>query len=175
MSKVSFTKLGLKTNNSVKTIKFNEQEIEVKQYLPINEKLELITRVLNLTMNDDLSFPNPVQIDLFGTLEIIFAYTNINFTDKQKEAPDKLYDLIDSTGLADAIVEVIPPQEYNFLIDGIEDSINAFYSYKNSALGVMETISKDYSNLDYDATQMQEAIRDPENLDLLKNILTKIG
>ena len=175
MAKISFSKLGLKSKNETKVIKFNDQEIEVKQYLPINEKLELITRVLNLTMNDALSFPNPLQIELFGTLEIIFAYSNITFTDKQKEAPDKLYDMLEVGGLVDAIVEAIPPHEYEFLINGIEDSIDAFYNYKNSVLGVMETITNDYSNLDFDATQIQEAIKDPENLDLIKNILTKIG
>ena len=42
MAKVSLTKLGLKVNQDIKTIEFNEQIIEVKQYLPINNKLELI-------------------------------------------------------------------------------------------------------------------------------------
>ena len=39
MAKVSLTKLGLKVNQDAKSIEFNEQIIEVKQYLPINEKL----------------------------------------------------------------------------------------------------------------------------------------
>ena len=30
MAKLAFTKLGLKTNNQIKTVLFNEQEIEVK-------------------------------------------------------------------------------------------------------------------------------------------------
>ena len=38
MAKVSFTKLGLKTNQEVKTIEWNEQIIEIKQYLPIEKK-----------------------------------------------------------------------------------------------------------------------------------------
>ena len=42
MAKVSFTKLGLKKNEEVGILHINEQDIEVKQYLPINEKLELI-------------------------------------------------------------------------------------------------------------------------------------
>ena len=42
MAKVAFSKLGLKINNDVKTVVFNEQTIEVKQYLPIEEKLNLI-------------------------------------------------------------------------------------------------------------------------------------
>ena len=49
MPKIGFTKLGLKPNNEIQTIEFNEQTIEVKQYLPVEEKLELITNVLELS------------------------------------------------------------------------------------------------------------------------------
>ena len=39
MAKIGFTKLGLKPNNEIQYIEFNEQTIEVKQYLPVEEKL----------------------------------------------------------------------------------------------------------------------------------------
>ena len=87
MAKVSFTKLGLKKNEEVKTIKFNDIEIEVKQYLPANDKLALIGNVIN--NSHSTNFANPVLIEVMGSLEIIYAYTNINFTDKQKEDPMK--------------------------------------------------------------------------------------
>ena len=49
MAKIGFTKLGLKSNNEIQYVEFNEQTIEVKQYLPVEEKLELITKVLELS------------------------------------------------------------------------------------------------------------------------------
>lgn len=45
--KPTFTKLGLKINNTVKTIIIGDQEIEVKQYLPVNNKLEIIGNVIS--------------------------------------------------------------------------------------------------------------------------------
>jgi hypothetical protein len=42
MAKIAFTKLGLKPNKEIKTIVWNEQTIEVMQYLPVNDKLELM-------------------------------------------------------------------------------------------------------------------------------------
>jgi hypothetical protein len=98
MAKVSFTKLGLKINQEIKTIDFNEQLIEVKQYLPISEKLELMSTVINNSA-DDNNFANPVKTRVFTMLEIMYAYTNINFTEKQKEDPAKLYDILLSSGL----------------------------------------------------------------------------
>ena len=174
MAKVSFSKLGLKVNQDVKNIVFNDQTIEIKQYLPINDKLELIGNVINLSA-DDNNFANPMKVDLFTTLEIIYAYTNINFTDKQKEDFLKLYDSILSSGLADMIFDAIPESEMNQLLIAIEKSVKAVYDYKNSALGIMESISTDYSNLNLDATAIQEKLADPDNMNFLKDVMTKLG
>jgi hypothetical protein len=48
---------------------------------------------------DDNNFANPVKTRVFTMLEIMYAYTNINFTEKQKEDPAKLYDILLSSGL----------------------------------------------------------------------------
>lgn len=173
MAKVSFTKFGLKENKEIKTIKFNEIEIEVKQYLPTSEKLTLISNVINCSHNTN--FANPVLIEVYGTLEIIYAYTNINFTDKQKEDSLKLYDMLNSSGLADVIVSAIPQIEYETVIDGINDSVEAVYAYENSVMGILDTIKQDYSSLKLDTDEITEKLSNEENLTLVKNIVTKLG
>lgn len=174
MAKVSLTKLGLKVNQEIKTIEFNEQIIEVKQYLPISDKLELISNVIN-SAADENNFSNPVKISVFTTLEIIYNYTNINFTDKQKEDPAKLYDMLISSGLVKEIIQAIPEAEYNEIICGISDCVESIYSYKNSVLGILETISSDYSKVSFDAKDIQEKLSDPTNMMLLKDVLNKLG
>jgi len=47
MAKVTFTKLALKKKEEVKNIKINDIDIEIKQYLPVNDKLDLIARVIS--------------------------------------------------------------------------------------------------------------------------------
>lgn len=174
MAKVSFSKLGLKINQDIKTIIFNNQNIEVKQYLPVNEKLELISNVINAS-HDDNNFANPVKVELFTSLEILYNYTNINFTDKQKEDFVKLYDMIISSGLFAAIAEAIPEAEYHEVLCGVSDSIDAIYTYRNSVMGILEQVSQDYSNLDLNATEIQKKLADPNSLGLLKDILTNLG
>lgn len=174
MAKVSFSKLGLKVNQDIKTIIFNNQSIEVKQYLPVNEKLELISNVINAS-HDDNNFANPVKVSIFTTLEIMYAYTNINFTDKQKEDLTKLYDMLVSSGLIAAVVNVIPEAEYHEVLCGVSDSIDAIYTYRNSVMGILEQVSQDYSALDLDATKIQEKLADPENMAFLKEVTTKLG
>ena len=174
MAKVSLTKLGLKVNQDIQIIDFNEQDIEIKQYLPVNEKLMLISNVLNLS-HDNNNFANPVKISVFTTLEIMYAYTNINFTDKQKEDPTKLYDMLISTGLAKKVINSIPEEEYHEIICGISDTIDAVYTYQNSVMGILDSISQDYSSLDLNATEIQKKLSDPNNMELLKQILSNLG
>lgn len=174
MPKVGFTKLGLKPNNEIQYIEFNEQTIEVKQYLPVEEKLELITNVLE-SSHDQNNFSNPVKVSVYTTLEIIEKYTNVNFTEKQKENPTKLYDLLVGNGFAAAVIKAIPEPEYDEILTGIKQTIKSVYKYQNSVLGILDTISQDYSNLNLDATEIQKKLADPNNMELLKGIMTKLG
>lgn len=174
MAKIGFTKLSLKRKNEVKTITINNNQIEIKQYLPVNDKLDLIARVIN-GAHDQNNFPNPIKIEVIGTLEMIMAYTNISFTEKQKEDIPKLYDLLEENGVIKDIISQIPEDEYNFIIDGINKTVDSVYTYNNSVLGILESISQDYSNLDFDIQKLQNDIANPENLKLVKEVLTKLG
>jgi hypothetical protein len=42
-------------------------------------------------------------------------------------------------------------------------------------MGIMENIANDYSDLDFDATEIQKKIGDPNNMELLKAVLSKLG
>ena len=174
MSRVPFTKLGLKKIEDTKTISICDQDVEVKQYLPINDKINIITNVIENSA-DDNNFANPVKVEVFANLEIMYAYTNISFTDKQKENPTKLYDLLEENGIIAEVIAAIPENEYALLLGWIDETIEAFYTYRNSVMGIMEQISTDYSNLSLDATEIQQKLADPQNLELLKNVMTKLG
>ena len=175
MAKVSFSKLGLTKNQEVKILNWNEQNIEVRQYLPISEKLELISNVINFAHDGNANFANPVQVEVFTGLELLYAYTNISFTDKQKEDPAKLFDLVKSSRLLDSVIMLIPANEYTDLVTGVQNSITAIYAYQNSVMGVLDNISTDYSNLSLDATEIREQLSNENNLRLLKDVISKLG
>lgn len=174
MAKISMTKLGLTKNNQVKKVDFNNQKIEVKQYLPVEDKLNLISNIINSSI-DMNNFYNPCRLHIYQIVNIIMAYTNISFTDKQKEDVMKLYDLIAGSGLAVAVLNAIPADEYDFILEGTEETIQSIYSYNNSVMGILENISADYSNLELDAAELQKKMNDQENLGLLRDVLAKLG
>ena len=175
MAKIAFSKFKCKINEAEVPVQIGEETIMVKQYLPIQEKLGLIGRVMKLAHDQDYNFSNPVKVDVYRDLEVLFAYTNISFTEKQKEDLPKLYDLLASTNIIGSVMAAIPEQEMNMVCTGIYRSIESFYQYQNSILGILDTISTDYSNLDLDATKIQSKLSDPQNAELIKGLLTNLN
>lgn len=173
MAKVSFTKLNLKTNITTVLLKWGEQEIEVKQYLPIEEKIDLITNVLQSSHDPQNNFANPMKLDVYTVIECIERYTNLNITDKQKENPQKLYDVLVSSGFWTEVKRHI--KDFESVDYYLKTTIEAFYKYRTSILGILDTVSNDYSNLDLNATEIQKKLGDPTNLDFLKSVLSKLG
>lgn len=174
MAKLAFSKLGLKNNNQVVNINYNEQIIEIKQYISVNDKLKLISDVINNTV-DEHSFCNPVKVKVYLSIGIVENYTNISFTEKQKEDIVKLYDLIQSNGLFDKILAAIPDEEFNDLLNSTWDSIDAIYTYNNSAMGVIENIGSNYKDMNLDVEEIQQKLANGENVEFLKEILDKLG
>ncbi len=174
MAKISFSNLKLKVDDSTRTIKLANADIVLKNYLPVNEKLDLISAVINESA-DDLKFYNVGKIEIFKTIELIKHYTNINFTDKQLEDPAKLYDMLVSTGIANTIIGSIHEDELNFIDDVLMDTVDSIYKYQNSIMGILDTVTTDYKDLNFDVSELTKNISNPENLTLLKDVVTKLG
>lgn len=141
--KVSFTNLKLKVNNEVNTFQFgeNKTKIEVLKYLPIEDKNDLIHIALQNAEEDGIY--NDILLEMYFNLYIIYFYTNINFTDKQKEDPAKLYDQMQSNGLITSVIEAMDNDEYANLLTSLEVIRDANLTYKNTAGAVLQAIIQD--------------------------------
>lgn len=179
MAKVPFSKLQASINGCDATIAYanragEDVKYEVKHYLPIKEKMELVSRIINQSI-DEYGFYNPMRVKLYTVLEVVYAYTNLSFTDKMKEDPFKLYDILVSTGIFADIIAVIRENDWKEIQENTWTTIDNIYKYKNSVAGIMDMLSTDYNNLNFDATEIQQKLADPDNLELLRSVLTKLG
>lgn len=179
MAKVPFSKLQAKVNNDiVKAIHLNgageEVVYEVRKYLPLNEKLDLVSRIINQSI-DDNGFYNPMRVKLYMTLEVVYAYTNLSFTDKMKEDPFKLYDILVSTGIFTDIVNIIREKDWSEIQENVWSTIKNIYEYKNSVMGILENISNDYSELSLEAANIQKKLVEGNGIDFLKDVMTQLG
>lgn len=158
MAKVSYANLKLKTNTNVKTFDFEGTEIEVLQYLPIELKNELVQIALQNADEGDLY--NPLILDMYLHLYMVYLYTNITFTEKQKEDEVKLYNTLQSNGLIDMVLEKIPEDEYNLILTYSERIIKDRTKYKTSTAGIIKNA------IDSLPAQMERAANIANTLDL---------
>ena len=118
MANIIFESFTLRVNQDVKILDFNGEKIEVIQYLPIQKKLELISEVLSNALSEDTEgYYNPIKLEVFTAIAAVEAYTNIEFSEKDKEDIPHLYDLLKTSGLLKLIIaEGIGGLEYDELL-----------------------------------------------------------
>lgn len=179
MAKVPFSKLQAKvdgevTKNFYRNLAGEEIYYEVKHYLPFVEKIDLVSRIINNSI-DDNGFYNPMRVKLYMTLEVIYAYTNLSFTEKMKEDPFKLYDILISTNIFNTVLKAISENDWEEIQESVWDTIENIYNYKNSVMGVLESVKADYSAVNVDMSELQENLSNAENLQLLRDIIGKLG
>lgn len=174
MAKIPFSKLGVKVNSEIALLTWGEYNIEIRKYLPVEEKANLITNVLNASA-DDNKFYNPLRVKVFLTLEALYAYTNLSFTEKAKENCLKLYDSVVSSGLFDQVISNIPKSEWDDLVSAMQETISKVYEYNNSVLGLLDNISNDYSGLSLEAAEIQKKLAEGNGVEFLQDVMNKLG
>ena len=174
MAKPTLNKLKLTQKNPVKTITFNEQEIEIKQYISIQDKLIMISEVLALAA-DDNKFYNPGKLDMFFALKVIDYYTNLSITEKQRENFIKLYDDFMSSGFYTEVFHAIPEDEVGYVYTLMKESVDQIYKYQNSAYGILDAMNTDYDNLSFDIKKLTDQLGNKENVQFLDQVMSKLG
>ena len=171
MAKTTYASLKLKTDTSVKEIEFNGSKIEVLQYLPIDDKYSLVN--ITLQKSKDGSIYHPLKKDMYFHLNLVYLYTNLSFTDKQREDESKLYDALQSSGLLNLILENIPEEEYEILYSFIEEYERNILNYQNTIAGIIANLIE---SLPARAEEMQKIVDNfnPENFQEVLNFAKAI-
>lgn len=141
MAKITYASMKLKVNTKPETVEFEGHNIKVLQYLPIEDKYDLVMITLQKCYEDGIY--NPIKRDMYFNLYLVYMYSDISFTEKQKEDEARLYDTLESNGLINAILEKIPESEYNLLFGYIEELISSKSYYNTSASALISSIIKD--------------------------------
>lgn len=157
MAKISYLNLKLKTRTDIKTFDYEGNTIEVLQYLPFEDKYSLVMIALQNAQEEGIY--NPLKLDLYFHLFLVYMYTNINFTEKQRENELKLYDALKSNGILDEVLANIPEQEYTTLFEFLNEMVTVKTEYGKSVVSLVQSLIHDLP------TQAQAAKEILENFD----------
>ena len=160
MAKVSFASMKLKVDDSVKIINIGEKEIEVKQYLPIEDKNNLCEIALQNASAGTIF--NPLLAEVYFSTYIVIEYTNLNFTDNQKADILKLFDILDSNDIINKVIEALPQKEYEILVNSFEEMMCNIKCYMSSAKAIADDL------LQYAPDKSAEIAENVTNFDVEK-------
>lgn len=159
MANLNYSDLNLKVNNELTLYKWDGKDIELKKYIPIEDRYDIVMITLQRAYEE--GYYNPIKLDLFFHLNLIYMYTNLVFTDEEREHESQLYDELKSTGFLDEFLKHINPDEYKEMLENIEEIANAVIKYKSTLASI---IQKFITELPEQAKAAQDIIEnfDPE-------------
>jgi hypothetical protein len=121
--------------------KFGENEIKVKQYLPIEQKASIVNIATRGAVVDGIV--SRVLMDAYLHLLIVENYSDLEFSDEDKDDLLGTFDKLQSTGLVDLVIENLPQAEYEYLFNETNihaDNLNKFYASFGLATQSMQNL-----------------------------------
>ncbi len=174
--KMTFTKLGLKAKKVAASCQINDNiSLEIRQYLPIDEKANLIQFIVNHALDQMTGCFSPVRVEVYFSIAVCKWYAGITFTDKQMAEVSKTYDLLEENGVIDKIISVIPENEINFMNELVNDTIDDIARYNSSAAGIIQAMSANADGLDNQITEILDKVKNGENMETLSVIKDVVG
>ena len=157
---MNYKDLNLHVDKDIYCIEIQGKKINIKKYLPVRDKKDLIEITLQKAEQADGTY-NEILIDMYFHLHLIYLYTDIEFTEEDREDEMKLYDELESNGILERIVNKIPDEEYEILMDYLKTTRKEISSYKHSAAAMVQKLIVDLpKNAEAAAKIVQEF--DPE-------------
>ena len=139
---MKYSDLNLKVNKETTIVKIDDKtEIEVLQYLPIEDKIDLIQIALQKSLENGVY--NEVKLDMYFNLYIVYMYSNLEFTDEEKEDEFKLYNELQSNDIIAHVIAGMDEEEYDCLLDYLKSMQENNESYKKSAAALFQTFIQD--------------------------------
>lgn len=171
---IAFDDLGLTLNDKVVDFKIGEDTIvSVRQYLPVEEKTELLQYVINASLDDSTGCFSPLRVEIYFALGVCNWYTDIEI-DSLADA-GKTYDLLECNGILGQIFNNIPKEELEFIRDLVNDTTVDIARYNSSAAGIIQSMNSNAGDLDTQLSNILEKIRDKDGVDAFKTIKDMVG
>lgn len=139
---MKYSDLKLKTNTKTNIAKLADgTEIEVLEYLPVEDKIDLIQIALQKSMENGIY--NDIKLDMYFNLYIIYMYTNIEFTPEERNDEFKLYNELESNDIILSVIGAMREEEYNSLLNYLETIRDNNTTYKMSAAALFQSFIQD--------------------------------
>lgn len=167
--------LTLKPLSEDKEINYCGNTIKVKQYLPVQGKIDLINFVVDGALDERTGCFSPIRTEVFFIVGMCRWYTDIEFDFTDANSLMSAYDILCSTGLGSRILGSINENEFDLIRDMINETTKDIARYNSSAAGIIQMASQNTDALDGQLSEILGKVKDGENLDVLSVIKDMVG
>ena len=155
---------------------FNENNeskvIEVKHYLPIEEKGKLVSYVINSSIDLATGCFSPLRLNTYFAIGVMKFYCGMEF---DEEKIPMAYDILENSGIINRVLHEIPQEERDFIQELVDETAKDIARYNNSFAGIMASMNTDASNLGNSIQDIMEKIKNKEGLEVLSEIKNVVG
>lgn len=139
---MNFKDFEIATNTDTVVINNYAVPFTVLRYLPIEEKNGLIKLAIQNSEEDGVI--NPLKLDMFFGLYLVYAYTNIEFTEEEKSDEASLYNTLCSNGIITNVIKAIDVRnniypdttEYGYLVGMLNETVYNTTKNKNNIASI---------------------------------------
>lgn len=112
------------------------ETVAIKQYLPMEDKLEIVTSVIQGCFIDGKH--NPLIEEIMFSVQLVMKYTDITFSDSDLEDILAVYDVLEENDVINKVISYVA--EYSTLYEMLQLSVKEEKEYKKSFIGVVEKL-----------------------------------
>lgn len=159
-----------------KSITFNNTEIQVKQYLPIEDKLTIIESIISISFSEKeenkIKYYNTAVRAIAFDYFLAKYYTNLDIPDLDEVDIYTVYDILAQDNLINAIKFAIPKEELEFLNFHINKRIKEEFRCINEEKTFLNVVSKFLNDINKSIPDFVKTINelDPEKIETIKDV-----
>lgn len=146
------------------TITFNNQNVKVKSYIPFEDKRRLIQFVINQNRkNKNTGMLSRYDIDKKLDIALVNYYTDYKFDNiADSDAINKAYDILETQGFFQNLVNTIPKKEYDYIIEMLQYEIDNDNKFKLTMTGSIDDLISKFGD---GLGNLEQAMKELENFD----------
>lgn len=171
---MKFEELNLTMQEGTLDCRISEDmTIPVRTYLPMQEKADLISYVVDCAIDENTGCFSPVRLNVYFAIGIMKWYADIEF--ESLDDASRIFDLLESNGVVDRVLAIIPEEEREFIQRLVDDTVDDIARYNSSFAGVVHGMTGDANTLDKSLEEILEKIKNKEGLEVLSEIKNVVG
>jgi len=141
MATINYKDLDINKIIVTNSFTWNEKEIEVVNCISSDDKYDIV--MITLQNSEEDGIYNPIKLDIYFHLYLVYTYTNIVFSDEDRADEFALYDALLTSGFMEEFLKHINIRDYTEMQDEIEKIAKMKMRYNVSAASIMKKFVDD--------------------------------